>query len=228
MGVRGTGFIVDNRPDEDLGKVVDYLRKWCNASDRFDIATGYFEIGALSQLDGDWQKLDKIRILMGDQTSASTKSKILEGVRSELDHSFDAEKDRHYFMEAVPEIVEAIRSGKIEIKIYSKHKFHAKLYLTHAKPELEVVPSVALVGSSNFTIPGTSKNIELNVRVDPQSQVEELQEWFEEFWEEAEDVSDEILQTIEPHVREYEPFLVYGRALEEYFRGREVTIGTWL
>ena len=228
MSGRGTGFVVDNRPDEDREKVVDYLRKWCNASDRFDIATGYFEIGALSQLDGDWQKLDKIRILMGDQTSPSTKSKILEGVRSELDHSFDAEKDRHYFMEAVPRIVEAIRSGKIEIKIYSKHKFHAKLYLTHAKPELEVVPSVALVGSSNFTIPGTSKNIELNVRVDPQSQVEELQEWFEEFWEEAEGVSDEILQTIEPHVREYEPFLVYGRALEEYFRGREVTVGGWL
>jgi len=162
-----SGFIVDNRPDENLGKVVDYLRKWCNASDRFDIATGYFEIGALRQLDGEWQKLDKIRILMGDQTSASTKSKILEGVRSELDHSFDAEKDSNHFMEGVREIVEAIGSGKIEIKIYAKHKFHAKLYLTHAKPELEVVPSVALIGSSNFTIPGTSKNIELNVRVDP-------------------------------------------------------------
>ena len=226
MSEEGYGFVIDNRSDDDE-KVVDCLRKWCNASDRFDIATGYFEIGALRELDGHWQKLDKVRILMGDQTSRSTKSKILEGVQSKLDQSFDAEKDVCHFMEGVPAIVEAMRTGKIEVKVYAKHKFHAKLYLTHAKPEFEVLPSVAIVGSSNFTIPGISKNIELNVRVDPQSQVLELQRWFDEFWEAAEDVSDEILQTMIRHVREYEPFLIYGRALEEYFRGRDATISTW-
>ena len=75
-----TAFIVDNRPDEDREKVVDYLGKWCKASKQFDIATGYFEIGALRQLDGKWQDLDKIRILMGDETSKSTKTKILQAI----------------------------------------------------------------------------------------------------------------------------------------------------
>jgi hypothetical protein len=31
------------------------------------VVTGYFEIGALLALDGQWQKLDKLRILMGDE-----------------------------------------------------------------------------------------------------------------------------------------------------------------
>ena len=227
MSEGGSAFVVDNSTGKGTDKVVDYLRKWCNASDRFDIASGYFEIGALRQLDGQWQKLDKIRILMGDETSRTTKTRILQAINSRLDDSFDKEKDLNHFMTGVSEILEGIRSGQIEIKVYTKSKFHAKLYLTHARPELEVVPSVALVGSSNFTIPGISKNIELNVRVDPQSQVKELQDWFDDYWEQGEDVSDDIFQTIERHVRDYEPFIVYGRAMEEYFRGRDATIGVW-
>lgn len=227
MSGGGSAFVVDNRAEKDTEKVVEYLAKWCNAADRFDIATGFFEIGALRKLDGQWQKLDKIRILMGDQTSKQTKTIILNAIIDKLDESFDCEKDENHFMNGVPEIMEAIQSGKIEIRVYSKHKFHAKLYLTHARPELAVVPAIALVGSSNFTIPGISKNIELNVRVEPQSQVLELQEWFEHFWELGEDVSEDIFNTVERHVRSYDPFLVYGRSLEEYFTGRDATIGSW-
>jgi hypothetical protein len=58
-------FIVDNS-DEDW-KVLSYLAEWSEISHKFDIATGYFEIGALLALDGKWQKLDHIRILMGDE-----------------------------------------------------------------------------------------------------------------------------------------------------------------
>ena len=222
-----SAFVVDNRSEKGTQKVVDYLAKWCNAAERFDIATGYFEIGALRKLDGQWQKLDKIRILMGDETSKQTKSTILRAITDKLDESFEIEKDENHFMHGIPGIMEAIHSGKIEIRVYSKHKFHAKLYLTHVRPELAVVSSIALVGSSNFTIPGISKNIELNVRVDPQSQVKELQDWFEHFWEQGEDVSEDIFNVVERHVRDYDPFLVYGRSLEEYFRGRDATIGVW-
>ena len=43
-------FIVDNSDDE--WKVLSYLSEWSEISSRFDIATGYFEIGALLALDG--------------------------------------------------------------------------------------------------------------------------------------------------------------------------------
>ena len=64
-------FIVDNSVDGWKG--LRYLKEWTELAKAFDIATGYFEIGALLALDGEWQKLDKIRILMGDEMSHRTK-----------------------------------------------------------------------------------------------------------------------------------------------------------
>ena len=64
-------FIVDNSAEE--WKAVRYLRDWCQLSKAIDIASGFFEIGALLALAGEWQKVDKIRILMGDEVSKRTK-----------------------------------------------------------------------------------------------------------------------------------------------------------
>ncbi len=71
-------FIVDNS-DEDW-KVLNYLAEWSEISHKFDIATGYFEIGALLALDGKWQKLDQIRILMGDEVTKRTHRALSEGL----------------------------------------------------------------------------------------------------------------------------------------------------
>ncbi len=166
-------FIVDNS-DSDW-KVKNYLHDWAELADRFDIATGYFEIGALLALDGQWQKLDHIRILMGDEVSKRTRRTILvgiDGLKNKLDDSLEREKESNDFLRGVPAIVDAFRSGKIQCRVYTKDKFHAKAYITHGK--LAVVGSVALVGSSNFTYPGLTENVELNVQI--QREVSELQE----------------------------------------------------
>src|SRR5437762_1594120 len=218
-------FIVDNS-DEDW-KVVRYLHDWCQLSKSFDIATGYFEIGSLLALDGEWQKLDSIRILMGDEVSKRTHVAFAEGLRKvslTLDNSLEAEKAKDDFLRSVPAVLEAIRSGRIKCRVYRKDKFHAKAYITHAR--LEVVGSSALVGSSNFTHPGLTENIELNVQVTGQP-VNVLQEWYEEHWAEAEDVTPDILRTIERHTREYSPFEVYAKALQEFFHGHEMTASEW-
>lgn len=41
-------FIVDNSDDD--WKVLNYLSEWAEISSRFDIATGYFEVGSLLAL----------------------------------------------------------------------------------------------------------------------------------------------------------------------------------
>jgi len=217
-------FIVDNSDDE--WKVGDYLREWARISNQFDIATGYFEIGALLALDGDWQELDKIRILMGDEVSRRTKQAFEQGLKEinhKLDRSIEAAKEDNDFLEGVPAIVDAIRSEKIETRVYRKKKFHAKAYITHSN--LRVVGSSALVGSSNFTFPGLSQNVELNVQL--RREVEDLQAWYEKHWQEAEQVSPEILETIERHTREYSPFDVYVRSMAAYFQSHEVSVGEW-
>lgn len=218
-------FIVDNS-DEDW-KVLRYLHDWCQISKSIDIATAYFEIGSLLALQDEWQKVDQIRILMGDEVSRRTKNAFtagLEQVKQRLDISLETEKQKNEFLSGVLSIVEAIRSGKITCRVYRKDKFHAKAYITHAR--LEVVGSSALVGSANFTYPGLTENIELNVQVTGQP-VAVLQEWYEEHWDNAEDVSAEILKTIERHTQEYLPFDVYTKALHEFFRGHEMTAGEW-
>lgn len=218
-------FIVDNSADE--WKALRYLHDWCQLSRSIDIATGYFEIGSLLALGDEWQKVDRIRILMGDEVSKRTQRAFEAGLRdisSRLDGSIEQEKEKNYFLKGVPAIVEAIRSGKIECRVYRKDKFHAKAYITHAR--LEVVGSSALVGSSNFTVPGLTQNIELNVQITG-TPVAVLQEWYEEHWEEAEDVSLKILKTIERHTRDYLPFDIYARSLQLYFSGHEETATEW-
>ena len=144
-----------------------------------------FEIGSLIALKDEWKKVDNIRILMGDEVTKRTKKAFVEGLRNivnRLDGSLEAEKQRNDFLEGVPAIVEAIRSGKIACRVYRKNKFHAKTYITHAR--LEVVGSAALVGSSKFTYPGLTENIELNVQINGRP-VSVLQEWYEQHWNDA-------------------------------------------
>ncbi len=221
---KGELFIVDN--SDITWKVQKYLSEWCELSKKFDIATGYFEIGSLLDLNGKWQNLEKIRILMGDEVSRRTKQAFEDGlsyITAKLDDSIEQEKEENDFLEGVPAIVESIRNKSIECKIYRKKKFHAKAYITHSK--FGVVGSAALVGSSNFTLPGITENVELNVQI--KDEIETLQEWFERHWKEAEDVTPEILKTVERHTREYSPFEVYTKALYEYFKGHKLTASEW-
>ncbi len=218
-------FIVDNCNDD--WKVRRYLHDWCGLSKAIDIATGYFEIGSLLALADEWQKVDSIRILMGDEVSLRTRSAFdagLNRMQSRLGASLEAAKDENDFLVGVPAIVEGLRSGKIRCRVFRKDKFHAKCYLTHARHE--VVGSFALVGSSNFTYPGITENIELNVQISG-TPVAVLQEWYEEHWNEAEDVTPEILRTVERHIRDYPPFEVYVKAIQEYCRGHELTASEW-
>jgi len=223
----GNLFIVDNSDAGWTG--LRYLHDWCDIAKRFDIATGYFEIGALLGLDGEWQKLEKIRVLMGDEVTHRTRAELLKAVKARaeqhLDTSIEQDKDDNPFLTGVPAIAEALRSGQIECRVYNRDKFHAKAYITHAK--LDVVGAQALVGSSNFTKPGLTDNVELNIQVQSGREVAQLQEWFEAHWDEASEITGDILRVIEKHTHQYTPFDIYAKALQEFFRGHEITASEW-
>src|SRR5262249_20751446 len=152
-------------------------------------------------LDGRWQGLEKIRVLMGAEMTLRTRKALLEAVRARalesLDKGIEDDKEADPFLHGVPAILEALRSGKIECRVYDREKFHAKAYITHAK--LEVVGAQALVGSSNFTRPGLTENIELNVQIQSAREVAQLQEWFETHWGQAKEVTDAVIETISRH-----------------------------
>ena len=107
-------FIVDNSDDD--WKVLRYLHDWCQISKAIDCATGYFEIGSLLALKDEWQKVDQLRILVGDEVSHRTKNAFVEGLRkvtTRLDGSLEAEKQKNDFLAGVPAIVEADRKSVV-------------------------------------------------------------------------------------------------------------------
>ena len=227
-------YVVDNSSEEQ--SVKQYLCEWCSVSKQMDIATGYLEIGGLLDLDQSWQKLDKIRIILGNEVTKRTQEVIDAAVQALLSHlkdSVDDEQEHNEFLIGVPAIVDAMKSRKIECRVYDKDKFHAKAYITYFRDDYrdQFIPSMnlpngyALVGSSNFTHAGLTKNIELNVQVD--NEVAELQEWFEERWQEGTDITEAILKVIESSCKEYSPYDVYLRSMYEYFKSREETVSEW-
>ena len=69
-------FIIDN--SSEANSVKSYISQWCSISKQLDIASGYFEVGGLLALGEEWQKLDKIRIILGNEVTKRTKNIIDE------------------------------------------------------------------------------------------------------------------------------------------------------
>lgn len=108
----GELFIVDNSDDE--WKALRYLRDWCDYARSIDVATGNFEIGSMLALDGQWQKVDGLRVLMGDEVTLRTRTmfeKALSDRVRRLDDSLEAEKEKDDFLGGLPAIVE--REGRV-------------------------------------------------------------------------------------------------------------------
>jgi len=214
--------IIDNRGDN---KLVVALQKLLPNLRKIDIATGVFEIGSFLLLEDLWQDLKNIRILMGDETTKRTRREIVKALLEISNESIEREKERDDALTGLPAVREAITNKQIALKTYSEAKFHAKSYLMESKESSPV--DFAIVGSSNFTRPGLTENIELNLFSTDQAHIEGLRKWYNELWKEAEDVAPELLKVIEPHLREYEPFTLYAKALYEFFAGREKTQDEW-
>ncbi len=227
-------YIVDNSSEEQSVKT--YLKDWCEVSKQIDIATGYLEIGGLLELDTHWQKVDKIRIILGNEVTKRTKAvidKVVETLLKGVKDSVDQEQEKNEFLIGVPAILDAIKSRKIECRVYDKSKFHAKAYITYFRDEVKnelisamnVPTGYALVGSSNFTRAGLTQNIELNIQ--NSDSVDQLQDWFERHWQEGIDITDAVFEVMENQCKDYSPYDIYLRSMYEYFKSREETISEW-
>ena len=215
--------IVDNR-NENTALAV--LKALLPETRQLDIATGVFDLGSLMALDGFWQKADLVRILMGDETTRRTRSALLDSLARCADASIEARKQEDDALTGLAAIRDALRpeAARIRCRIYAQAKFHAKAYLlkTRALPV-----NFGLVGSSNFTRPGLTENLELNLLSTEQHQLRALQEWYDEMWGEADDVRAELLRVIQRHLAEHPPFMVYAKALYELLMGREKPQEAW-
>ncbi len=192
---------------------------------RWDVATGYFEIGSLLDMDGLWQTLDGMRVLLGDEVTKRTRAELVAALRVQSEASLEAAKEQDDSLVGLAAIRQALCGGQLQARVYTKAKFHAKGYIMEGGANS--LTDYAIVGSSNFTHAGLTQNIELNILTTEQHQIEALRGWFEQVWKEGDDVSEEVLKVIEKHLKEYSPFEIYAKALFEYFAGREKSQTDW-
>lgn len=205
--------IIDN---QSQNTVLEALKRILPEAQSLDVATGYFEIGSLLALDSFWNQLKKIRLIMGDEMTKRTRRELVNSLRKASAESIEHEKEKDDSLTGLTAIRQALEEKRILARVYTRAKFHAKTML------LEMLPphlsNYGIVGSSNFTEPGLRQNVELNLLTTDQLQLQALQSWFDVRWEEGENIKDELLQVIAPHLREYAPFEIYCKALDEYFR----------
>ena len=107
---------------------------------------------------------------------------------------------------------------KAEIRSVKDDLLHGKMY------HVQGARADALIGSSNFTLPGLGlherKNVELNLVVDSDRDRNDLLAWFEEWWSDTnrtEDVKDRVLRELELLHRSHSPAFIYHLTLFHLF-----------
>jgi SNF2 family DNA or RNA helicase len=198
-----SNLILDNRSEETL--LVNILRKALRESKKAKIAAGYFYLSGFNLVKDDFQNVDYVQVIMGDETTEFTKREIKRGIDAaglmgngvrcvkenimcDLALIHDKEQKRK-----ICELHNLILEGKIDFRIYARGKFHPKLYIFMGGGS-----NFAIIGSSNFTEKGLKENVELNIIERNSETVESLISWFDNLWEnETEPFSEDLIDLIE-------------------------------
>ncbi len=204
----------------------------------FDVLVGYFYTSGFYALYKSLEHTERIRILIGISTSkqtfdliqaaqlpvqgafefshAETKEEFSDTVTKEMENS----EDNSNVEEGVNIFIEWLTNGKLEIKAYPSENIHAKIYImTFIEGDKDV--GRVITGSSNFTQAGLIDNLEFNVELKDRADYEFALAKFNELWENAVDVKEKYIETIQHRTwlnNTVTPYELYLKFLYEYFR----------
>ena len=201
----------------------------------FDVIVGYFRTSGFFRLCEAMKDIEKIRILVGlnvDKTTVElieqsgtdtivmsqkeSKQKYSEQIVSEFENSEDSREVE----DGVRCFVEWLKSGKLELRMYTEQPIHAKVYIMRKNPELCDYYGSVITGSSNFSYSGLVNNLEFNVELKDSADVQFALKCFEELWAKAVDVSQITQETIEEKTwikDNITPYELYLKTIFEYF-----------
>lgn len=106
-----------------------------------------------------------------------------------------------------------MKEGKVCVKLYLKEPLHAKLYLAY-RPDDHFNKIQAIMGSSNLTYSGLTKQGELNAEFGDSDCAEKLANWFDDRWNDrfCLDITEELIQIIDESWagdRDIPPYYIY-------------------
>ena len=192
------------------------------------IATGYFNAQGWFAVATEIEKLSKIRLLVGcEQQIFSPETPAQKIFQPQQENRFREQINaiflRHekYLIQEYNEqpfeqestemwqnLPKALRRGNIEVRRYKKSFFHAKTWI--------LKDTSSTVGSSNLTYAGLQKNQETNITLQNSNFQQELESWYEEVWNEAEDY--DLAAVYDGLIEEYTPYAIYLKTLYECFQ----------
>ena len=201
----------------------------------FDVIVGYFRTSGFFRLCDAMKDLDKIRILVGLNVDKTTVDLIEQSENNtvimsqkeskqeygaQIETEFADSEDSKEVEDGVRCFVEWLKSGKLELRMYTEQPIHAKVYIMRKNPELCDYYGRVITGSSNFSYSGLVNNLEFNVELKDSADVKFALERFEELWAKAVDVSEITTETIEEKTwikDNVTPYELYLKTIFEYF-----------
>jgi hypothetical protein len=201
------------------------------------IASAFFSPKGLADLAPHIDGLERVRLMFGveaprdlelrrpnlGESPEHFESRLMrEGLR-EAETAARAARDRFPFtrqgIAALHRLIQRLRGQNVEVRRYERAFMHAKAYIF--VPPTDAIDGQAgvIVGSSNLTGGGLSRNLELNLGRYDDPVVEQARAWFDELWEEADPV--DLAQVFEDIFAPYTPWEIFLRILFQLY-GKEV------
>ena len=201
-------------------RLLDALQNTLKISEHADFCVGYFNLRGWRHIDTlmeHWQGGEKAscRLLIGMQDKPEDELRKVFSLKSgqEIDQSTVirlktriAQDFREQLLVGAPtnadheglrRLSAQLRAGRVVVKLFLRHKLHAKLYLCYRTDPNN--PITGYLGSSNLTLAGLSGQGELNVDVVEHDACHKLEKWFNERWEDrwCLDISQELADIID-------------------------------
>lgn len=224
--------IIDNQRVSLVEVLNDLAAKHKNLS----IATGYWDLPGMQLVFDQIRNFDSVRLLIGEEPSAPQRAGNLN--IHDLDSTFPesqlkSDLETIAFSTELRQVVSGIKKmiddGRLEVKIYRGGFMHAKTFIFG---DFNDDAAVGIIGSSNFTRPGLTSNIELNaleddtriVKSTPHAESDEHGHlsWFNAIWSsDSAEVWDgkfiDILQNSPVGDLLYSPYHMYIKSLYEIY-----------
>ena len=226
-----------NEPERDLYSRFAAILK--SNTQFFDVLVGYFRTSGFFKLYPAMENVEKIRILVGLNVDRFT-VKILDRAKEDVKYtSFTRKEGREIYEQSIETefensattsevekgvkiFIDWLKSGKLEMRLYTEAPIHAKVYIMRKDPVK--VPDMfgsVITGSSNFSEAGLINNLEFNVELKDAADVKFALDRFEALWKKGEDIRETYIETVQNRTwmrDDITPYQLYLKTLYEFFK----------
>lgn len=206
-------IIEENIIDNSNVKLAVFLNKVLQQEPdtNLDIATAFFNVEGYALVKENLGKVKKFRLLLGkipelNNNNETLGKALLREIKLEVE-GMELSKDKK---DNVTDLIKFLEQSNVEVRIYDKGFLHGKTY---------IFDKLVVIGSSNFTHAGLTREGELNTVQQGNMYVEYNRNmWFNKFWRESLDFKEELITLLKNSrfgTIEYTPFQIYIKSLFE-------------